>query len=86
MVILGENSYPTVAVVQNDKSEKEQLFVPKAPLSTFTVNVIPGINYMLRKKPLKALGCVFKNEKEESPGYSSFTRGEKPRFILFSLS
>lgn len=34
--------------------------VPKAQLSTLKVNVIPRINYVLRKKPLKAPDCIFK--------------------------
>jgi hypothetical protein len=69
VVILGENSSPSIAPVQNDKSEKKNLLVSQTPLSTFRLSVIPGINYVLRKKPLKALGCIFKSEKGESPGY-----------------
>ena len=59
MVIWGENSSPTIAVVQNDKGETADS-VPKAQLSTFKVNVIPRINCVLRKKPPKALDCIFK--------------------------
>lgn len=36
--------------------------VPKAQLFTLKVNVIPRINYVLRKRPLKALDCIFKKE------------------------
>jgi hypothetical protein len=38
--------------------------VPKAPLSTLEVNVIPRINSVLRKKPLKAVDFIFNNEKK----------------------
>lgn len=33
--------------------------VPKVQLSTLQVNVVPRINYMLRKKPLKALDRLY---------------------------
>ena len=35
---------------------------PKVQLSTLKANVIPRINYVFRKKPLKTLDCILKKE------------------------
>lgn len=62
--------------------------VPKAQLSTLKVNVIPRINYVLRKKkkkPLKAVESIFKEENKEISSLQVFIGGERLRLILFIL-
>lgn len=60
--------------------------VPKAQLSTLKVNVIPRINYVLRKKKnTQGTKVYFQIGKKEISSLQVFIGGEKLRLILFSF-